>query len=238
MVNENDTVSVEEIRFGDNDALAADVAGLLSCPLLILLTRADGVMTAPPEQSETAERISIIESPENRQAFNLGSANASGTGGMQTKLTAAETAQQHGAATVIADGRVPGILASILRGDDVGTFVPGPVESPHKARKRWISQTLRAQGEVWVDQGAKKALVEGASLLLAGVNAIKGNFEAGDPVDIFCDGEETPFGRGLITLAASEASRLAGVKTWDAQKQRLEPLPGQLIHRDDLAFFK
>ena len=112
------------------------------------------------------------------------------------------------------------------------------MESPHKARKRWISQTLRAQGEVWVDQGAKKALVEGASLLLAGVNAIKGNFEAGDPVDIFCDGEETPFGRGLITLAASEASRLAGVKTWDAQKQRLEPLPGQLIHRDDLAFFK
>ena len=107
VVNENDTVSVEEIRFGDNDALAADVAGLLSCPLLILLTRADGVMTAPPEQSETAERISIIESPENRQAFNLGSANASGTGGMQTKLTAAETAQQHGAATVLRMGESP-----------------------------------------------------------------------------------------------------------------------------------
>ena len=238
VVNENDTVSVEEIRFGDNDALAADVAGLLSCPLLVLLTRADGVMTEPPEASSSAQRISAIQTPGDLSAYNLGGTNTLGTGGMQTKLIAASAAQQHGAATVIADGRKSGILSSILAGADIGTFVPGPIDNPHKARKRWISQTLRAQGKVIVDAGAKAALVKGASLLFAGVVSIKGDFDAGDAVDIYCEEESAPFGRGLITLAAFEATKLAGVKSWDAQKQHSEPLPGQLIHRDDMAFFK
>ena len=238
VVNENDTVSVEEIRFGDNDALAADVASLLSCPLLVLLTRAEGVMTEPPEESSSAQRIGEIQTPGDLSAYNLGTANTLGTGGMQTKLIAANAAQQHGSATVIADGRKSGILSSILAGEDIGTFVPGPTQNPHKARKRWISQTLRPQGEVVVDAGAKTALVKGASLLFAGVVSIKGDFEAGDAVDIYCEDEPAPFGRGLITLAALEAAKLAGVKSWDAQKKHAEPLPGQLIHRDDMAFFK
>ena len=236
VVNENDTVSVQEIRFGDNDALAANVAGLLNCPLLVLLTTAEGVMTAPPEEDVDASCISIIEHPGNLEDYNLGNTNATGTGGMQTKLIAAQTAQRHGAATVIADGRQKGVLNTILEGLFCGTFVPGPEESPHKARKRWISEALRAQGELWVDVGAKKALIKGASLLFAGVVSVKGDFEAGDAVDLYCESESKPFGRGLVTLNSKEAAKVAGIKSWDAQKEQAEPLPGQLIHRDDMAF--
>jgi glutamate 5-kinase len=149
VVNENDTVSVQEIRFGDNDALAANVAGLLNFPLLVLLTKAQGVMTAPPEEQSDAQCISTIEHPGALEDFNLGTANVNGTGGMQTKLIAAQTAQRHGAATVIADGRTKGILNAILEGTDCGTFVPGPQDNPHKARKRWISGRRGEKGIGW-----------------------------------------------------------------------------------------
>ncbi|MBL90895.1 MAG: glutamate 5-kinase [Myxococcales bacterium] len=236
VVNENDSVSVEEIRFGDNDALAADVAGLMSFPLLVLLTRADGVMTAPPDTHKDAQRISEIANPKDVGGIEMGAANWSGTGGMQTKLLAAQNAQRHGAATVIADGRQSGILGQILEGADVGSFIPGPSENPEKARKRWISQTLRPRGELQIDSGAHRALGGGASLLFAGVVSVSGDFDAGDAVDVFLAGESTPFARGLITLNAKDASRVAGSKSWDAQKSQNEPLPDELIHRDDLAF--
>ena len=236
VVNENDSVAVEEIRFGDNDALAADVAGLMNFPLLVLLTQADGVMTAPPETDANAERIAILEDPKAIAHITLGEANRAGTGGMQTKLLAAQNAQRHGAATVIADGRVPKVLQEILQGRDCGTFVPGPTENPEKARKRWISQTLRARGQVVVDAGAQRALEKGASLLFAGVLAVEGDFDAGDAVDLVCEGAAAPFARGLIALNAKDAARFAGAKSWEAQEAQKEALPDELVHRNDLAF--
>lgn len=235
VVNENDTVSVEEIKLGDNDTLAAEVCGLVSADLVVLLTGADGLMTGDPRMDPEAVRVPVVEVLDERVRAMAGKPSHLGTGGMTTKLRAAEVARRHGAATVIAPGMREGVLAAILRGDDVGTLVTPPSESPQRARKRWIAHTLRPQGTLLVDEGAERALRSNASLLFAGVREVKGHFSAGDCVEVARVEGGQVFARGLVTLSAGDARKVAGLRTAEAEAKLEVPLPDELIHRDDLA---
>lgn len=233
VVNENDTVSVAEIRLGDNDTLAAEVAGLASCDLLVLLTGVDGMYDRPPEEPG-ASRISFVDVVDDDLRNKAGPAAAFGTGGMQTKLAAADIARRHGTATVIAHGEMPDIVQRVVQGDDVGTLFAHDV-SPQAARKRWIA-SLRGTGRVVVDAGARRALEKNSSLLYAGVVSVDGTFEAGDAVDVV-DGDGLVFARGLVALPHEEAHRVAGMRSDDA-RALLGSLPKALIHRDDLVWLE
>jgi glutamate 5-kinase len=233
IVNENDTVSVDEIKLGDNDLLAAEVAGLVSADAVVLLTSADGLMTADPAVDEAAERVSFVADIDEATAL-AGAPSRFGTGGMQTKLRAAEVARRHGAATVIAPGRKDGALFDALSGGDVGTLIAPPEEGPAKARKRWIASTLRPAGTVVVDDGAAGALRKDASLLFIGVREVRGDFAVGDCVDIQT-ASGAVFARGLATVGADDAREGAGKRTPQVREVLGELCPDELIHRDDLA---
>ncbi len=231
VVNENDTVAVDEIKLGDNDTLAAQVCGLCDASAVVLLTGAAGLFTADPAVDPAARRIPVVTVLDDVRAA-AGPAAHFGTGGMITKLDAAAQAQRHGAATVIAPGREPDVLARVLGGDDVGTLIEAPAADRARARKRWIGTALRPKGTVLVDAGAEAALRKNASLLFAGVKGVDGLFSPGDAVNIAAaDGRV--FARGLARLSAADAHRVAGKKTAEAHAL-VDALPGELVHRDDL----
>jgi glutamate 5-kinase len=227
IVNENDTVSTEEIYFGDNDQLAAMVAPLVSAELLVLLTDVDGVL------DPSGARISVMARDESTTVISSGAVRM-GSGGIESKIDAARKACRAGASVVVAPAAISGILAAIVRGDDVGTLFPC-VEAPLRARQHWIAYTLRPHGTLVIDAGATSAVRSGkASLLPVGVLGVRGEFEPGDAVRIVApDGSEV--GRGLARLGAMDAARAAGKKGRD-----LEAVlgPGSadavLIHKDDL----
>ena len=227
IVNENDTVSTEEIYFGDNDQLAAMVTPLVSAELLVLLTDVDGVLDA------AGQRISVMAQDETATVFSSGKARM-GSGGIESKIDAARKACRAGASVVIAPAAISGILAAIVRGDDVGTLFPC-VDAPLRARQHWIAYTLRPHGTLVIDPGAMTAVRSGkASLLPVGVIGVRGEFEAGDAVHIVAaDGSE--IGRGLARLSALDAARAAGKKG-----RELETVLGSgsadavLVHKDDL----
>ncbi|MFW7379043.1 MAG: glutamate 5-kinase [Oligoflexus sp.] len=235
IINENDTVAVEEIKFGDNDALAAEVSGLLTCQLLVLLTRHDGLYTADPSLVADARRIAELLDIDDKVQALAGPAGALGTGGMITKIHAAKLAKLHGTATLILSGGTDDILAKALSGNDHGTFVPAPKGNPIAARKRWIAHTLRAVGRIVVDPGATKALKHHASLLYAGVRDVQGDFDPGAVVNIVCESDSQVFARGLVSLSADEAREVMGLRSDAATERMGYPLPDELIHRDDLA---
>lgn len=236
LINENDTVSVEEIQLGDNDLLAAEVCGLVSADLVVLLTGANGFMDADPKVHAEAQRISFIDEIDNDIRAAVGRPSALGTGGMGTKLRAAEIARKHGAATVIAPGKDPDILEKILRGEDVGTLVAPPTVTPQKARKRWIGHTLKAQGSLFIDPGAERALRGQASLLFAGVQRVEGTFLPGDCVEIVSLQTEKVIGRGLVTLSSSDAQKVVGLRSEVAAQKLDVPLPDEMVHRDNLVW--
>jgi len=235
VINENDTVSVDEIKFGDNDALAALVGGLVEADLLIILTQTDGLFTADPRQNPEASRISQVDeiTPE---IMNLGGgASHLGTGGMITKLQAARNAREQGIATLIAPGRIEHILDRLFQLEDWGTFFAAkPYEQTISARKRWIAYALKPGGRIMVDPGARKALQKGSSLLVAGTRGVQGIFLPGDAVDLYTENSTTPFARGLVRLSAQQLQAVLGCKTEKARKILNEPIPDELIHRDDL----
>ena len=234
LINENDTVSVEEIQLGDNDLLAAEVCALVSADLVVLLTGANGFMDADPRENPDAKRISFIDDISDEIRAAIGRPSALGTGGMGTKLRAAEIARQHGAATVIAPGKDPNALTKILAGEDVGTLVAPPTETPQKARKRWIGHTLKPQGALFIDEGAERALQRNASLLFAGVKRVEGEFGVGDCVEIVSLETGALIARGLATLGGKDARKVAGLRSEDAAQKLEAPLPDELVHRDDL----
>lgn len=221
IVNENDTVAVDEIRFGDNDQLASMVAPLVDAELLVLLSDVPGLL-------DGQRRVPIVRDVATEARPLAGkSTSGVGTGGMASKVEAARKATLAGASVVVADARVPGIVTAIARGDDVGTLF---VASPHRlsARRHWIAFTLRPRGAVVLDRGAAEAVQKkGKSLLPVGVLGVRGDFRAGDAISIV-DGEGRELGRGLSRLAAPEAAALAG--------KRSEPGVDEvaLVHRDDL----
>lgn len=237
VVNENDTVATEEIRYGDNDRLAARVAQMIGADVLILLSDIDGLYTADPRKHPNAEHIPVVEALTSEIMAMGGGANASagmGTGGMATKLEAARIALTAGCSTVITQGRATqgeGPIAALVTGARATWFVSDI--SPETARRQWLSGSLSPAGAITVDAGAARALKSGKSLLSAGVTAVSGRFERGDAVEVRGP-DGAAIGCGVCAYSAEDAARIMG-----RQSAEIETVLGYkgrpaLIHRDDL----
>ena len=231
VVNENDAVADEEIRFGDNDRLAALVAHLIGADLLVLLTDTPGLFTADPRRVAEASLIEeVVEIDHQLEDVAGGPGSEVGSGGMASKLAAAKIATWSGVETVIADAARPGVLAAVL-GEESGA---GTVFRAHSrrlpARKLWIAFAVGAQGSVVVDDGARRALVEwGRSLLPAGVTGVRGSFGVDDAVEIVGP-DGGVFAKGLVRYSSGRASQWLGRHSRDLP----EDLPPEIVHRDDL----
>ena len=232
VINENDTVSIEEIKFGDNDALAAMVVDLVEADLLVILTDAGGLYTADPRRHRDAERVPLVErvTPAVEALAQEGGSGA-GTGGMASKLRAAKRASEAGVACAIVPGE-PGVLVRLFAGEDVGTLVL-PQGERLRLRQRWMLD-LKARGELRVDDGARRAVLEGKkSLLPSGVRGVEGSFAAGDAVEISSlDG--TPFARGLCVYGADEVRLIQGKRSEEIEGALGYRLLDCVVHRDDL----
>jgi glutamate 5-kinase len=233
IINENDTVSVAEIKFGDNDHLAAMVANLLRAPLLVLLTNVDGLYDGNPSDP-AAKKLDVVESIDG-SVMGLASASKSvlGTGGMRSKLRAARLATAAGESVIMANGARPGILDEIFRGEPVGTLFLGHGSSI-PAWKRWLGYTARPKGKFVVDAGACQAVKsKGKSLLPIGVVRVQGEFDKGDVVALLdLDGQE--FARGLTNYASGDAAKIVGLRT-DQIPEALGSAPyEEIVHRDNL----
>ncbi|MEM7078148.1 MAG: glutamate 5-kinase [Pseudomonadota bacterium] len=234
VINENDTVATEEIRFGDNDTLAALVANLLEADILVILTDVEGLLDADPRHQPDARRIPQAAAMDSDlDALPSADAGVLGRGGMVTKLRAARLASRSGAHTLIADGRAEDVLMRLLGGEDLGTLLTAEL-SPLTARKRWIAGQLRAKGDVVVDSGAAAALtMQGVSLLAVGVSAVRGEFQRGDVVRI-CTQNNRALAQGLSNYDSATLRRLAGVRTEDFAQILDMPGEPEVVHRDNL----
>lgn len=232
VINENDTVATSEIRYGDNDRLAARVATMMSADLLILLSDIDGLYTAPPHKDPNAEFLPVVEAiTPTIEAMAGAAASELSRGGMKTKLDAGKIANEAGTAMIITSGNRLNPLAAIDRGERATLFKPS--HAPVSAWKTWISGNLEPAGCLIVDAGAIRALKSGKSLLPAGVKAVIGQFQRGDTVAVLNeDGRE--IARGLIAYDAEDAGRIAGFKS-DAIVEILgHEARAAMIHRNDL----
>lgn len=237
IINENDTVAVDEIKVGDNDTLAALVASLVGADLLIILSDIDGVYTKDPRSSFDAELLEIVTYQDCVSRIDAGSAgNSLGTGGMKTKLIAAKIATSAGIAMVIANGSAEDVIQKIVDGERVGTlFVPA--EHKMASRKRWIAFNVEPVGKVVVDDGAFHALtVQGKSLLPSGVIRVEGEFKSGDCL-IITDECGKEFAKGLTNYSSDELSRIIGVQTADIEAILGYKYYDEVIHRDNLVCF-
>jgi glutamate 5-kinase len=232
VVNENDTVATSEIRYGDNDRLAARVASMMSADCLVLLSDVDGFYTAPPQSNADARRLDEVAdiTPEiEAMAGDVGSELS--RGGMVTKIEAAKIAVSGGTHMVIASGKVLNPLAA-LGAQGTGTWFPAR-QDPVTARKRWIAGTLEPKGAVTVDAGAAQALASGKSLLPAGVTRVEGSFEKGDAVFIR-NGAGVEIGRGLTAYGHDDAKAIIGRKSGEIAEILGYFGRAELIHRDDM----
>ncbi len=233
VINENDTVATSEIRYGDNDRLAARVATMASADLLVLLSDIEGLYTAPPKDDPGATLIPVVERVTPAiEAIAGGAATELSRGGMRTKIEAARIATQAGVHMVIADGRVHHPIARVAARAPCTWFLTP--STPLQARKVWISGALETKGAVTVDAGAARALGQGKSLLPAGVTRIEGVFSRGDCVAIR-DSVGAEIGRGLIAYDALHAERIRGRNSRDIAEILGTPGRAEMIHRDDMA---
>ena len=238
IVNENDTVATEEIRFGDNDNLSATVVDLVAADLLVLLTDVDGLFREPPREGQRKPPlIDVVEKIDaSVRAAAQGSNHAFGRGGMATKLEAARVAARGGAATVVCNGRTRDVLVRVAAGEALGTLFRAG--NRLASRKHWLAFTTRTRGELVVDEGAARALVErGRSLLPAGVTEVRGRFGIGDPVACV-DSEGRELARGLAAYASDEIRRIAGQTTGKIPQVLGYSNGDEVIHRDDLVLIQ
>ncbi|WP_083233671.1 glutamate 5-kinase [Planctopirus hydrillae] len=233
IVNENDTVSTQEIKLGDNDRLAAMVANLIPADLLIVLSVVDGLLTGDPSSPES-RRIPIVERFDEDLLSLVGASKSSrGTGGMRSKLESVRTATAVGTHVVIAHGKCDGVIESILAGKDVGTFFAAEQQAI-PAWKRWIGFTLPPKGRLQLDAGARNAVEHlGRSLLAIGVVGVEGDFEKGEVVSLV-DSEGEEFARGLVNYDATSARAVAGKKREEMTRILGEIPYDEVIHRDNL----
>ena len=234
IINENDTVATDEIRYGDNDRLAARTAQMLGADTLILLSDIDGLYTADPRSNDNAQHLPIItELTENIMSMG-GGVNAEaaiGSGGMATKLAAAKIATQAGCRMCIMDGRAKSPFTRLKTGERSTWF--DPASNPKKARRQWIGGTLKPHGILTIDSGAANALTQGKSLLAAGVINLSGAFSKGDAVSI-CDETGSELARGLIAYDAVDAAKILGLNSSDIFNALGYDNGAALIHRDNL----
>jgi glutamate 5-kinase len=234
IINENDTVAVDEIRVGDNDTLAAEVAHLVDAELLIILSDIDGLFTEDPRKNPSATLIPLIpditEDIEQRAGI---SSSFEGTGGMATKIQAAKKVSEYGVATLILNGQKAGLLPQVLAGDPGGSLFLAK-QRRFTSRKHWIAFTLRPRGTLTLDPGAIEALVlRGKSLLASGILEVNGSFDTGDAVSCLDqDGKE--FAKGLVNFSSDTLARIKGLKTTEIQRQLGPQEYEEVIHRDNL----
>lgn len=235
VVNENDTISVDEIKFGDNDALSALVTNLLNAELLIILSSVDGLYDKFPTGKSKTSVLSIVDnvSDEIRQlAFDFKTKR--GIGGMQTKLEAASVVTNAGEAMIIANGRADGVLRKIVKGECIGTLFL-PKQEKLAIRKRWIGYTIKPKGKVSVDEGAMHALTEqGKSLLASGIVSVEGTFHKGDTVSVCGRENGVIIARGLTNYSSAEIEKIKGCSTSYIAKVLGYKLYDEVIHRDNM----
>ena len=232
VANENDTTATDEIRFGDNDVLAAQIAIMLRADHLVLLTDQEGLFTKDPRKHGEAALVRRVTEPRELTALEVGAASRRGAGGMRGKTAAALMAAAANVRTVIADGSRPGVLASIARGEEVGTLVlPRPTNA--SAFKLWLRYAKPVRGTLEVDAGAARALAQGGSSLLpVGVAAVHGTFAAGDAVAVVDPGGHE-VARGLSTMSSRDLRSVRGLRT--EESRRVSPhLEDEVVHRDSL----
>lgn len=233
LINENDTVATQEIRYGDNDRLAARVAAMISADLLILLSDIDGMYEADPRKVPDAEHIPEIREITTEIEGMAGAApEGYSSGGMITKVAAAKIALGAGCHMALTEGHSLHAVRKLAEGGRCTWFVASA--NPRTARKRWIAGSLKSAGEIVVDKGAETALRKGSSLLPAGVVSVSGRFERGDLVTLRTTGGKE-IGRGLSAYSARDAARIAGHKTGDIEEILGYRGRDEIIHRDDLA---
>lgn len=234
VINENDTVAVDEIRFGDNDNLSGMVVHLADADLLVILSDIDGLYTADPRKHADARFIPVVEKITADMEEGAGDAfTGVGTGGMRSKIMAAKKVSAFGAAMVILNGRKEGVLQALFEGRDVGTvFIPK--ETRDRGRKHWIAYTACASGGVVVDDGARDALANrNKSLLPGGIVKVQGSFRAGDCITC-SDLKGNAFARGLTKYSSDDVERIKGLKTAQIAAVLGQKDYDEVIHKDDL----
>lgn len=234
VINENDTVATEEIKFGDNDRLSALVSSLLGAHLLIILTDVDGIYS--PEDKKLIPLVTHISHDIEKMARP--SEGKFGIGGMISKLQAAKIAIQSGTTCIIANGKIKNVLLRIEKKQSLGTtFLPAKIKTGSK--KRWLAFSPRPKGSITVDDGAKTALVAGnKSLLAAGIKNISGKFQAGDAVSIMGSRQEE-FARGVVSFSSEELNIIKGLKTAQMEERlRRQIIHNEVVHRDNLVILK
>ena len=234
VINENDTVASEEIRFGDNDSLAAMVANLIEADLLVLLTDQDGLFSSDPRGDNNAKLIRHgYVDDKNLDDLASGTKSTIGTGGMATKILAARRAALSGAHTIIASGKRNNILVDLSNDEDIGTFLQSR-EIKLVARKKWLADNLKSNGKIYIDQGAEKALIhKGKSLLAVGVTKVIGTFDRGEVIQCVNESGHEIL-KGLVNYNSEEVKKIIGVSS-----DKIESILGyvnesSLIHRDNM----
>lgn len=233
IINENDTVSIEEIKFGDNDTLSALVAGAAEADLLVILTDVPGLMDSNPRENPDAKVIPYVERITHEiEAVATPKGSFLGTGGMVSKLQAAKIALASGFGVVLASGHDPAVLLDIVAGAPIGTYFK-PIETRISARKHWAVFTQKPKGEIHVDAGAREALSKRhKSLLPSGIVDIKGAFDSGALISLVCEGRE--FARGLSNYGHDDVQRIRGKSTAQARKELGQAMYDEVVHRDNL----
>lgn len=238
IVNENDTIATDEIKVGDNDNLAAMVATVVNADVLIICSDVDGLYTADPNTDPAAKLIPEV-SKITQEIYQLagGARSSVGTGGMRTKIEAAEKARSQGVDTLIVNGHNAETFQCILAGNHTGTVFYGQ-KKPLPAKKHWVRHTLRAKGEIWVDDGCIEALChQGASLLCSGIVDIKGEFDSGDAVVVLCKAGKRSVAKGICRFGASELFAIKGQQSHqiaDSLGAAFSGVNNEVIHRSEM----
>ena len=235
IINENDTVSFEEIMFGDNDNLAALITTLVEADILILLTNMDGIFDIDPMKSANAKLIPMIKEVDSTiEKIAGGTTGRTTTGGMKTKVLAAKTAAAFGVPSIIANGKTEKVLENIFDYKDVGSFIL-PGKDKLNRRKHWIAFTLKPSGKIYLDDGAANAVVKnGKSLLSSGITDVEGNFEIGEPVSCY-NSEKVEICRGLTSYNSHELRQIMGKKSSEIENILGYKYGDVIIHRDEMA---
>jgi glutamate 5-kinase len=238
IINENDTVAVEEIKFGDNDNLAAMMANVIEADILVNLTNTEGLYDRNPQDQKRAKLIKLVpEITADIEEAATADADPTGTGGMKSKVLAAKKVTACGIPYIIARGKKKGILSEIFSGKETGTLFL-PMTECLSSREYWIAYTLRPRGKVFLDEGAKNAVVHhGKSLLPSGIMNVEGDFSVGDPV-VCLDTESKIIAKGLVNYSSDEIKKIQGLKT-----SRIEQVLGykhydEVMHRDNMAIMQ
>ena len=236
IINENDTVTIDEIKLGDNDNLAAQVTHLVDASLLVILSDVDGLYTADPRKDPKATLIPQVEAVTPAIEKISGESGLLGTGGMASKVRTAKNVSSYGGTTLILNGTVPGLMKEAFQGETVGTlFLPQMVRVSSK--KHWIAHSLKTKGDVVLDPGAVEALIKkGRSLLPSGITSVEGKFEVGDAIRCLSP-DRKEIAKGLTNYSASEMMQIIGIHTSKIEEVLGYKSTDEVIHRDNLVIF-